>query len=469
MRPFLSLTAAMFLFAGCLAAPKDVPTDAADGLAGLIAAGPAHWTDPQNAPHPAFNYATLSNPPAQGANVPTWWAPIPAAELPPTLSGIELLSATPDDLPTGAGIALFGSLAIVPGYQTPPVTGGTRTVKPSAIVDISDPAHPKTLSHFDSQGGLHRGAIVIPYPDGRLVTVISTSGLLDVFDITDPRNPVPLTPVEVRTHKVGVIPGTPIVYNAASGGGDNIESQASGVTEMFDFSDPENVVRLPDFQNGFSCHHVFFWNDPAHDKYRGICAGIEYAQLWDTKDPYDPKVIVSVPIFHGVEGTPSASAGATPFAHYAGLSNDGTILIVGDENGGGTLPPGCLAAVDTPRGTVSAPVGALFFYDVSVETEPRLLGWYSPLNDPRVKAMDGSCTAHHGRMVPADGRDVIAMSWYKDGVIVVDFTDVDFSKGVLPKVVDQFVDGSHTWEAWYYNGYLFTGDLARGMDVLAFQ
>ena len=34
------------------------------------------------------------------------------------------------------------------------------------------------------------------------------------------------------------------------------------------------------------------------------------------------------------------------------------------------------------------------------------------------------------------------------------------------KMVDQFQDHSNTWETWYDNGYLFTGDLSRGMDVL---
>jgi hypothetical protein len=36
----------------------------------------------------------------------------------------------------------------------------------------------------------------------------------------------------------------------------------------------------------------------------------------------------------------------------------------------------------------------------------------------------------------------------------------------FPTVVAQYSDNSDTWETWYYSGYLFTGDLARGMDVL---
>jgi hypothetical protein len=84
--------------------------------------------------------------------------------------------------------------------------------------------------------------------------------------------------------------------------------------------------------------------------------------------------------------------------------------------------------------------------------------------------VDGTCTAHHGRLVPdPQGRDLLAMSFYHAGVVLIDFTGVGSQSGPLPRAVDQYVDGSDTWETWYYNGYLFTGDLARGLDVLAFE
>jgi hypothetical protein len=155
---------------------------------------------------------------------------------------------------------------------------------------------------------------------------------------------------------------------------------------------------------------------------------------------------------------------------------------VGDENMGGGLPPGCLAGTATPSeapftgtpipagGTdAGTPVGATWFYDVSDEQNPRLLGYFAPPRDAGHNT-ERSCTTHHGRIVPdKEGRDLLAMSYYQDGVILVDFTGIDSAVGVLPKVVDEFADHSDTWETWYYDGYLFTGDLARGMDVLAFR
>jgi hypothetical protein len=293
-----------------------------------------------------------------------------------------------------------------------------------------------------------------------------------------------MTPIKIPSHKVGVIPGTPIVYNAASSGGGAIDpasqslggrtaNSGRGFTGIYDLTDPMNPKLVKNWTNGFACHHVYFWNSGA--KQRGLCAGLEYTQIWDTTNPIDPKVIVSVPVHHGIAGTPSAStmgtpAGAFAFSHYAGLSNDGKILLVGDENMGGGGPPGCVASVNTPQGAVSTPIGALWFYDVSDEKNPKLLGWYSPLNDPRVKSSPtASCTAHHGRMVPVPGKNVIAMSFYGAGVVLIDFTGINFAAGKLPTVLDQYAGGTNVWETWYDQGYLVTGDGARGMEVLSFK
>ena len=450
--------------AGAKGKAKNLGKEAAS-LVGDLMAGAPLWNDPQNAPHAVYGWPTLSSPP-EGTDLPAYWGPIAASPVPNPIKGMQAIGQSPPDIRKAGGIAIFGSLLVAPGY-------GAN----SAVMDITDPTKPVVLSTFKQQEGMgsHRGATIIAYPGGRLVTVISTGSGLDVWDITDPTHPIGLPPIKVRSHKVGVVPGTPIVYNAKSSGGGVPYGQtaqtATGVTEIYDLSDPANAVKVQDFKNGFSCHHVYFWNNPAQGKYRAICAGLEYTQLWDTKDPLHPTVIVSVPVHHGVANTPSASVPLEAFSHFAGLSQDGKILLVGDENGGGGVPPGCVAEARTPQGSASTPIGALWFYDVSTETMPRLLGWYSPLNDPNMKpAPTTSCTAHHGRIVPAEGRNVIAMSFYGAGVVLVDFTGVG-SPGTQPlaRVIDQYAAKSDTWETWYNQGYLFTGDLARGVDVLKFR
>ncbi|HEX2066955.1 MAG TPA: hypothetical protein VHI93_09105, partial [Candidatus Thermoplasmatota archaeon] len=235
-----------------------------------------------------------------------------------------------------------------------------------------------------------------------------------------------------------------------------------------------------------ACHHIFFWNAPDGSRQRAICAGIQYTQLWDVADPEAPRVIVSLPVHAGKPGSPSAMASILAFSHSAGLNARGDILYVGDEAGGGSVPPGCVASVNVPGvGAVSVPVGATWFYDIRNEQDPKLLGYYAPgvgantfvNGQPRTPTpgnLDGdnlrstSCTSHHGRIVPdPEGRDLLAMSAYGNGVFLLDFTGIQ--AGTLPRLVGQVAQDSNTWETWYAGGYLFTGDLARGMDVIGFK
>ena len=41
------------------------------------------------------------------------------------------------------------------------------------------------------------------------------------------------------------------------------------------------------------------------------------------------------------------------------------------------------------------------------------------------------------------------------------------AKRTLPSVVAKYAgSGANVWETWYYNGYLYTGDMGRGMDII---
>ena len=475
MRILASLMLAAALFAGCAGGDDGTPqTTSVTPPPGGFLAGPPLWNDPQNTPHAAFGWPTLSSPPTVLPN--HWWAPIPPNMLPAAgVTGMDPL-AQATDVAQGAGIAIFGSIAYVPGFG-----------ESSYIVDLSDPAHPALINQ-SAPPHSERGAAFVAYPDGRLAVAVSEGDGFTVWDLTDPTTPILANETALNIpgtsgqggHKLGVVPGTPILYNAGSNGGGQlgaIPSMANGVTEIFDLTDPYHPVHVQDFANGYSCHHVYFWNAPDGSKQRAICAGIQATQIWDTSNPREPTVIVTVPFFHG---NPALPATVPPFsiAHYAGLSLDGNVLLVGDEwGGGGNPPPGCTVSVETPQGVVSVPLGAVWFYDVATETSPQLLGWYAPMIDlsdqhvaldPTNPISGPSCTAHHGRLVPDPaGRDMLAMSFYGDGVVLIDFTAIRATPPGLPRVVDQFSPGDNdTWETWYDQGYLITGDLGRGLDVL---
>jgi len=462
------LVALPFALAGCVGSTQEIlPESVPAGLL-LKPAAVELWHNPQTTPHPAFGFPTLTQP-ATGESVPEAWRPIPAAELPAKITGLELLAAGADaGIESGAGMSVFGSLAVVPGYGA-----GTK------VVDISDPTMPDVLATIEEEDGNHRNVDLIAYPDGRLVAVFATNArYLDVWDLTDPKAPTHLPKIEpeTRTHKVNVVPGTPIVYNANSMGGGNtgiVAGQGTGVTEIYDLTDPANPVHVQDFANGYGCHHIYFWIDPAQEKYRAICAGVQMTQLWDIADPLNPSVIVSIPVHHGNTMLPAASRSPTMFSHFAILNYAGDVLVVGDETGGGGQPPGCDVGLQAAGRSVSGPLGNLWFYDVSDETSPKLVGTFGPsvplvANQPDPANGPGaaffSCTAHHGRLVPdPEGRDLLAMAFYSAGVILVEFSDP-----ANPLAIDQFAEGTNVWEVQYYNGYLFTGDLNRGMDVLGF-
>jgi hypothetical protein len=465
----LAGAAIVLLLAGCVAPAGFLTAGSAAPKLGLLASATSLWPDHQNEPHPLWGWPTLTHPALANGTIPKYWAPVPEAPLPSRVAGLQHVAKAPDAVAQGAGMSIFGSIAVVPGFG-----------KPSSFLDISDPEHPQLLGQTEQSNVSHRGSAVIAYPNGTLVALFSTSYGMQAYDITDPTHPTLTADVHLqRGHKLGVVPGTPIVYNANSLGGDNpqtpigrspldnLPGQGRGQTEILDFSDPWHPVNVANFTNGYGCHHVFFWIDAAHQKYRAICAGIDYTQLWDIKDPLHPSVIVSIPMHTGKPGLPSGAInqGAGPayldtFSHTALLNQDGTILVVGDEFQGGGGPAECDGTGLGPSG----PLGNLWFYDVRDEKDPKLLGWISPppQNLPALDTTTG-CTAHHGRLVPdPEGkRQLLVMAWYKAGVVLVDFTDP-----TMPKIVDMWNQGTNTWEAWYDNGWIFTGDLARGLDVL---
>jgi hypothetical protein len=80
-----------------------------------------------------------------------------------------------------------------------------------------------------------------------------------------------------------------------------------------------------------------------------------------------------------------------------------------------------------------------------------------------------NCVAHNGSLIPVPGRDVMVQAWYQGGVSVFDFTDsakpveiAFFDRGPLDAT--QLITGGY-WSAYWYNGYIYGGEISRGMDV----
>jgi hypothetical protein len=88
---------------------------------------------------------------------------------------------------------------------------------------------------------------------------------------------------------------------------------------------------------------------------------------------------------------------------------------------------------------------------------------------PAAQTSTENCVAHNGSLVPIPGRDVMVQGWYQGGVSVFDWTDsrnpveiAYFDRG--PVDATRLVTGG-SWSAYWYNGYIYSSEIARGLDV----
>ena len=176
----------------------------------------------------------------------------------------------------------------------------------------------------------------------------------------------------------------------------------------------------------------------------GACAG--NGILLDISDPVNPVRLDDVvdPGF--------------AYWHSATFNNDATKVIFTDEWGGGGRPR-CRAS--DPRNW-----GANAIYDV---VDGRL-EYRNHYKLPAPQTEQENCVAHNGSLVPVPGRDIMVQAWYQGGISVFDFTDsanpveiAYFDRG--PINGERFVMGGY-WSAYWYRGYIYGTEIARGIDVL---
>jgi hypothetical protein len=145
------------------------------------------------------------------------------------------------------------------------------------------------------------------------------------------------------------------------------------------------------------------------------------------------------------------------FWHSANFNNAGTKVLFTDEWGGG----------GQPRCRVTDPMnwGADAIFNLS-KGKLTLASYYKM---PAPQTEFENCVAHNGSLVPIPGRDILVQAWYQGGVSLVDFTD-----SARPFEIAYFdrgpVDGAKRamggqWSSYWYNGYIYGAEIARGVDV----
>jgi hypothetical protein len=150
------------------------------------------------------------------------------------------------------------------------------------------------------------------------------------------------------------------------------------------------------------------------------------------------------------------------FWHSATFNNAASKVVFTDELGGGG------AATCNP--TVGAQRGADAIYDIVGTGDQRKLEFRSYFKIPRTNADTENCVAHNGSLIPVRGRDVMVQAWYQGGISVWDFTDSRAPKEIAywergPISATQLVLGG-SWSAYSYNGFIFSNDIQKGLDVL---
>ena len=189
------------------------------------------------------------------------------------------------------------------------------------------------------------------------------------------------------------------------------------------------------------CHDITVY--PEIGLGAGACG--QYGLLLDLTDVAHPKRIQAV--------TDTNFA----FWHSATFNNAGTSLLFTDEWGGGTQPK-CRALDPIAWG------GDALFTLKNKKLTPGAL-----YKLPAAQTSTENCVAHNGGLVPVPGRDILVQGWYQGGISIYDFTDVNhpteiayFDRGPVSDSV--LVIGGY-WGAYYYNGHIYTSEIARGLDV----
>ncbi|HAC87888.1 MAG TPA: DUF305 domain-containing protein, partial [Gammaproteobacteria bacterium] len=229
------------------------------------------------------------------------------------------------------------------------------------------------------------------------------------------------------------------------------------VNRPFIFSDPETGVLAglweggdhgPDTQRTSQtnqCHDITTF--PEMGLAAGACSG--NGILLDISDPTNPVRLDQV-IDPGFA-----------YWHSATFNNDGSKVIFTDEWGGG----------GRPRCRAQDPLdwGADAFYDI-IDGKLQFRSHYK-MSAPQTESEN--CVAHNGSLIPVPGRDIFVQAWYQGGVSVVDFTDsanpveiAYFDRGPVDE--EELISAGY-WSTYWYGGYIYGTEIARGLDVFALE
>ncbi|MGH2723460.1 MAG: LVIVD repeat-containing protein [Actinomycetota bacterium] len=430
--PLLALAIVLTLPAGVTAHPDDLPVDAHE------------LTDAVAASHP-------DSPDEHSDNM-------------------ELVGNLPYS--QGSDLAFWGRTAIAG------IFGNTPTDNPGGfrVIDIGDPTTPTQLGRFECHGpqsdvSIWRNLVFVSVDSPRAGPGCDQTGSgtwegIRVVDISDPSTPTQVAAVETdcgsHTHTL-----VPDLDNTAGGRRDprvllyvqsyplgaptascNVLSHRKISVVEVPLRRPQEarVISTPDVSPAIGCHDTTVF--PTEGIAASAC--ITESQIWDISDPVNPEVIAHI------------YNPAINIHHSTTFDFDAQTLVIGDELGGAAVSPGCMTEGH-------APLGALWFYDVTDPGSPSPVGYFViPQNEEPTQI----CTAHNFNTIPlANDRDILVSAWYFGGTTVVDYTDPANPEQIgyyEPEANPDTGQGeAEHWSSYWYNGLIYGNNFQtnRGLDV----
>jgi hypothetical protein len=329
----------------------------------------------------------------------------------------------------------------MPRVPPPPSPDRFRGVR---IFDIGDLGNPKQVAAVQSCRGSHTHTLVIAPKDKENVYIyISGTSLVRQGEELagcsggDPaENPdtalfrIDIIKVPLAHPEQAKIVASPRIFTDAQTGAVN------GLWKGGKHGEGTQTTSVTD-----KCHDITVYS--AMGLAAGACSG--NGILLNISDPVHPVRLDAV-------SDPNYA-----FWHSASFNNAGTKVVFTDEWGGGTQPR-C-------RATDPMNWGADAIFNLS-NGKLTLASYYKM---PAPQTETENCVAHNGSLIPIPGRDIEVQAWYQGGISVMDFTDsanpieiAYFDRGPLDK--EKRILGGY-WSAYWYNGYVYGSEIARGVDV----
>ncbi|HUA83853.1 MAG TPA: hypothetical protein VMB85_08330 [Bryobacteraceae bacterium] len=328
-----------------------------------------------------------------------------------------------------------------PRTPPPPSPDRFRGVR---IFDISDPSNPKQVAAVQSCRGSHTHTLVIdPKDHDNVYIYISGTGpVRQGEELTGCSGGDPSENPNTALFRIDIIqvplahPEQAKIVNSPRIFADSKTGALNGLWNGGNHGEGTQTTSSTD-----KCHDITVYS--AVGLAAGACSG--NGILLNISDPVHPVRIDAV-------SDPNYA-----FWHSATFNNDGTKVVFTDEWGGG-VQPRCRATDPMNWGA-----DAIF----TLNHDKLTLASYYKMPAPQSETEN--CVAHNGSLIPIPGRDIEVQAWYQGGVSVFDFTDPThpyeiayFDRGPLD--AEKRILGGF-WSVYWYNGYIYGSEIARGVDV----